>query len=290
VSRAWSPRTSTPGSEAGRRRVSTSSRRAAGPRTATSALAWPRATVTPDSVRVTSHSPVSGRPVSGRPVSGRPVSGRPVSGRAGSVAWKCRVWPSPPSSRARAGSAVLATTRPSHSSTPSAANQGARPTSRPAASWASARCTAASCARRRAHQRAGRGPVNVHTGSSPTAVTASATRSALAFSHGPCWAGSSGSLPSGTSRVGTGAVARVATIWAAHRWPRPTCVASCRNVQPGQAVTGRSRSPSMVRASSAVQARSSAKKRSSSPIGVLLLAGTAASVNVVGMWRRKRGG
>jgi hypothetical protein len=276
VSRAWSPRTSTAGSEAGRRRVSTSSRRAAGPRTATPALAWPGATVTPDGVRVTSHSPVS------------PVS--PVSGRPGSVAWKCRVWPSPPSSRARAGSAVLATTRPSHSSTPSAANQGARSMSRPAASWASARCTAASWARRRAHQRAGRGPVNVHTGSSPAAVTASATRSALAFSHGPCWAGSSGSFPSATSRVEIGTADRVATIWAAHRWPRPTWVASCLNVQPGQAATGRSRSPSMIRANSAVQARSSAKKRSSSPIGVLLLAGTAASVNVAAMWRRKRGG
>jgi hypothetical protein len=267
VSSACSPRTSTAGSEAGRRRVSRSSRRAAGPRTATSALAWPGSTVTPDDVRVTSHSPVPGWP----------VLFRPVPSRSGSVAWKCRVWPSPPSSRARAGSAVLATTRPSHSSTPSAANQGARSMSWPAASWASARCTAASCARRRAHQRAGRGPVNVHTGSSPAAVTASATRSALAFSHGPCWAGSSGSFPSATSRVETGTVARVATIWAAHRWPRPTWVASCLNVQPGQAGTGRSRSPSMIRANSAVQERSSSEKRSSekrssSPIVVLLMA------------------
>ena len=39
-----------PGSEGGRRRVRTSSSPAAGPRTATSALPWPRATVTPDAI------------------------------------------------------------------------------------------------------------------------------------------------------------------------------------------------------------------------------------------------
>ena len=56
------------GPEGGSRRVRMSSRLAAGPRTATSALPWPQVTVTPDGVRVTSHSPVPDSP--------------------GSVAWK----------------------------------------------------------------------------------------------------------------------------------------------------------------------------------------------------------
>jgi hypothetical protein len=80
-----------------------------------------------------------------------------------------------------------------------------------------------------------------------------------------CRARSSGSVPYATSRTGTGAVARVATIWAAHRWPRPRWVASCRNAHPGQVGTARSISLSMIQASSAVQARNQAEKRSSSP-------------------------
>jgi hypothetical protein len=111
ASRARWPRISTPGAEGGRRRVRTRSRSAAGPRTATSALPWPCRTVMPDGVRVISHSP--------------------VPGNSGSVAWKCRLCPSPRSSRA--GPAEPAAIRPSHSSTPSAARPAARSTSRPAA-------------------------------------------------------------------------------------------------------------------------------------------------------------
>jgi hypothetical protein len=177
-----------------------------------------------------------------------------------------------------------ATTRPSHWSTPSAANPGARSTSRPAANWASARCTATSCARRRAHQRAGRGPVNVQTGSSPAAATASATRSALSVSHASCWAGSSGIRPFGISRVETGADARVATICAAHRWPRATWLASCLSVHPGHAGTGRSRSPSMIRVNSAVQARSSARSGRHHQLSSFSRR-PAASVNVVDVRR-----
>ena len=89
-----------------------------------------------------------------------------------------------------------------------------------------------------------------------------------------CRAGSSGSVPSATSRTGAGAVARVATIWAAHRWPRPRWAASCWNAYPEQVGTARSMSLSMIRASSAVQARNQAEKRSSSRAhaSVLLIA------------------
>ena len=67
-----------------------------------------------------------------------------------------------------------------------------------------------------------------------------------------CRAGSAGSVPSATSRTGTCAVARVATIWAGHRWPRPRWTAGCRNVHPGLVGTAGSVSLSMARACCAV--------------------------------------
>ena len=104
---------------------------------------------------------------------------------------------------------------------------------------ASARCTVASCSRRRIHHCAGRGPMNVHTSvSTPNGVDESMMSWAPALSHSMAASGSSGGLPSRTSRGSSGSLRRSATICAAHRFPRPTWRNSCLSVQSGQVGTG----------------------------------------------------
>ena len=153
----------------------------------------------------------------------------------------------------------------------SAARSGSNPTSRPAAISASARCTAVSCAIRRAQKLAGRSWLNAQTGSPSASRTAPMTRAAPARSHGACCAGSSGNRPSGTWRNGMNSADRVLTISAAQRCARPTWVASCRSVQSGQVGTGVVRSaPSTSPASVSVLVSISSYQRSGL-IGIAVL-------------------
>ena len=172
----------------------------------------------------------------------RRISHSPAPAGA-SVACTCSDWPSSSAASRRSGSPSSGPDRSiSHSSMPSAAMSASMTGALPAAICASARCTAVSCAIRRAQNGAGRWRPNAHTRSCPAARTASTTRSAPACSQPTCSAGSSGIRPSGTLRNGMNSAERVLTISAAQRWARPTCVASCRRVQSGQVGTGRVRS------------------------------------------------
>ena len=115
---------------------------------------------------------------------------------------------------------------------------------------ASARCTAVSCAIRRAQNPAGRFRPRAHTVASPASLTVAISSAAPSRSQPGRCAGSSGRRPSGTLRNGMNSADRVAAISAAHRCARPTCVTSCRSVQPGQVGTGRARSSWLARAAS----------------------------------------
>ena len=101
---------------------------------------------------------------------------------SGSVARSARLVPS--CNDGGRPSACSSTSLSSHSLIPSAASSAdsSYPTSRAIA--ASARCTVASCNRRRIHQEAGFGPRNVHTSvSSPTVPTAASRARGLSASH-----------------------------------------------------------------------------------------------------------
>ena len=168
-------------------------------------------------------------------------SGRPLINQTGSsstsVASNAIVAPSFSASAAPAARLPASTSR--HSPMPSAARPAASTYPAPAATAASARCTVASCSRRRIHQAAGRGPRKVETMvSAPAAATASITVRGLASSHARAPSRSSGGRPSRTRRGSRSAPARSVTIWAAQRSPRPTCLSRCSSVQPGHVGTG----------------------------------------------------
>ena len=188
-------------SPAGMRRITASRRSAAGPRTATSPFPCPCSQTT-------------------RP----PEPHEPLTRLAEPVVGRVQVQRRPVGERGASASAGRAASRPSHSETPSAASARrdlVRQRRGPAP--ASARCTTDSCTRRRIHQAAGFGPVNVQTGvsarprrrrrGSPAARSQPATS---ARRPGPPGA------PSATVRMSAGP-ARSRTIVAAHRSPRPTC-------------------------------------------------------------------
>src|SRR5882757_2437884 len=213
-----------------RRRVMVSSRSTALPRTAVSPLTWSCDQFTPSSSLVIVHSPVGPRPSS---VACRCSDEPRGSGDACGSAWRVH--------------------RSIHSVTPSAASSGDRSKSAPRASAASARCTVASCRRRRIHHPAGREPRNVHTlASGPTWSTADSSSCTPPSSHSIAASGSSGGLPSVTVRGSSSSWRRSATIWALHRLPRPTCLNSWLSVQPGQAGTGVAGSPARIWAPNAL--------------------------------------